>query len=98
MPERVAGGPLGEPGLCHSVSDGFLHQGFVNMMATLFLSLEIDPSVFLGKDPLPAPVLRRIGILTVECMWKLDTAPPIRYILLMNGLDLLEVVLERNLG
>ena len=67
----MTGGPLGEPGLYHGVSDGFLHQGFVNMMAPLFLSLVIDPSVFLGKDPLPTLVLRRIGILTVECMWKL---------------------------
>ena len=32
MPECVAGGPLGEPGLRHGVSDGFLHQGFVKMI------------------------------------------------------------------
>ena len=53
MPECVARGSLREPGLRHGVSDGFLHQGFVKMMATLFLSFAIDPSVFLGKDPLP---------------------------------------------
>ena len=44
----VAGGPLGEPGLCHGISDGFLYQGFVKMMATLFFVLR-DPPVFLGK-------------------------------------------------
>ena len=69
MSKCVAGGPLRELGLCHGVSDGFLYQGFVNMMATLFLGLAINPSVFLGKDPLPAPVFRRIGVLAVECVW-----------------------------
>ena len=32
MPEGVAGGPLREPGLHRGVSDGFLHQRFVNLI------------------------------------------------------------------
>jgi hypothetical protein len=97
MPERMARGSFRETGHHHGISDGFLHQRFVNMMATLFLSPHIAPAVFLGKGPLPTPVLRRVGILPVEGVWKLDASPPIGHILLMNSLDLREVVLERGL-
>lgn len=68
MPECMARGSFRETSHQHGISDGFLHQRFVNMMATLFLRLEIDPSALLGKDPLPAPVLRRVGVLPVECV------------------------------
>lgn len=60
MPKRVVRGPLCEPGLRHGFSDGVLHQGFINMMATLFLRLKIHPSVFLRKDLLPAPAFPRV--------------------------------------
>lgn len=77
MPECVACGPLREPGLRHGASHGFLHQRFVNVMTALFVGLAVDPSVVLGKHPLPAPVLWRVGILAVEGVWKQDAAPPI---------------------
>lgn len=93
----MARGPLCEPGLCHGISHGFLYQGFVNMMATLFFGLAIDPSMFLGKDPLPAPFLRRVGVLSVEGIRKQDAAPPVGYILLVHSLDLREVFLKRRL-
>jgi hypothetical protein len=68
MAERMAGGSFRETGHQHGLSDGLLHQRFVNMMATLFLCLGILPAMFLGKDPLPTPVLRRVGVLPVEGM------------------------------
>lgn len=43
MAERMTRSPLGEPGFCHSLPDGFLHQRFVNVMVPLFLGLAIDP-------------------------------------------------------
>lgn len=64
-------GPLRKPGFHYGLSDSFLHQGFVNVMAPLFLSPGVHPSVFLGKDPLPTPVFRRIRVLPAERMWKL---------------------------
>ena len=39
---QVARGSFRETGQHHGISDGFLHQGFVNMMATLFLRLHND--------------------------------------------------------
>ena len=57
MAEGMARRSFRETGHRHGIPDGFLHQKCVEMMATLFLRLEIDPSAFLGKDPLPAQVL-----------------------------------------
>ena len=64
--ERMARGSFRETSHRHGTPDGFLYQRFVDMMATWFLRLEIEPAAFLRKDPLPAPVLRRVGALTVE--------------------------------
>lgn len=61
IPECVARGSFRQTGHYHSLSDGFLHEGFVNMMATLFLNPHIAPTVLLGKHPLSAPVLQRVG-------------------------------------
>jgi hypothetical protein len=47
---------------------------------------------------MPAPVLWRIGVLPIECVWELHAAPPIRHILLVESLDLLEMILKRDLG
>ncbi len=97
MPECVATHVLHNPRLADGLLDGPLENRLVNMMPSFFVSPGVLPAAFLGKDPLPAPVLRRVGVLAVEGVWKLHTAPPIRDILLMNGLDLFEVVLERDL-
>jgi len=66
MPEGVASSPLGQTCLRDGISDGFLNERFVNVMAALFLALGVYPPVFLWKDPFTAPVLRRVGILAVE--------------------------------
>ena len=96
MTKRVTGSSFCQTSQHHGISDSLLHERFVNMMAALFLRLEIVPSVLLGKDPLPAPVLRGVGILPVKGIWKLHTTPPISYILLVNSRDLLEVIRERD--
>jgi hypothetical protein len=83
MPERVADSPLGQPGFRHGLPDRFLHQGFINVMASLFLRPNIHPTVFLWKDPLPPPVLRGVGVFPIEGVWKLHPPPPIRHILLV---------------
>jgi len=44
MPERMASSSLRQSRLCDRISHGFLNQGFVNGMATLFLCLGIGPS------------------------------------------------------
>ena len=96
MTKRVTDRSFCQTSQHHGISDSLLHEKFVNMMAALFLRLEIMPSVLLRKDPLPAPVLRGVGILPVKGIWKLHTAPPISDILLVNSLDLLEVIRERD--
>jgi hypothetical protein len=40
--------------------------------------------VFLGKDPLPAPVLRGIGVFAVQGAWHLNAPPAIRDIAFMD--------------
>jgi hypothetical protein len=44
MPERMASSSLRQSRLRDRISHGFLNQGFVNVMATLFLCLGIGPS------------------------------------------------------
>jgi len=74
MAERMARGPFRETGHHHGISDGFLHQGFINRIATLFLGLHVDPSVLLGKDPLPAPRCRAAPLLaeTIPAAARID--------------------------
>jgi hypothetical protein len=96
MSAKTNGGTYGtwlvcEPGLRHGIPDGFLYQLFVGVMTSLFLGLAVDPPVFLWKDPLPAPVLRRVGILSIKGIWKLDTAPPIGQIFLVNRFHLVDL-------
>lgn len=59
MPECVAPGMLDHTGPADSLLDGLLQNRLVNMMPAFLSSLGVPPSMFLGKDPLPAPVFRR---------------------------------------
>ena len=67
------------------------------MIAPLFLRPGVHPTVVLRKNPLPAPVFRRIGVLPIKGVRTLNPAPLIRHILLIHSLDLREVALQGNL-
>ena len=47
MAEGVTCGPFRQACLYDRVSHSFLHQGFVNVMASLFMSLAIGPAILL---------------------------------------------------
>lgn len=64
--ERVARGSLGEALFDNGVSYGSLHQGFVDVMAALLFRPGIDPPLFLRKDPLPTPLGRGVGVLSLQ--------------------------------
>jgi len=66
MTEGVAGRTLGQASLFHRAGNGLLKDGFVNRVAPLLAGLGVCPSVLLGKDPLPAPFGRGVGIFAVE--------------------------------
>jgi hypothetical protein len=51
MAERVAGRAGGQAGFDHSVADGSLDEGFINMVASLLAGLRVPPPVFLGGRP-----------------------------------------------
>ena len=44
-------------------------------MAALLLCLGIDPPMLLGKNPLPAPIDRGAGILSVKGIWSVGPGP-----------------------
>ena len=98
MPECMATYVLHNYRLANSLLDCPLKNRLVKMMPAFFAGLGVPPAMFLRKDPLPAPVWRRIGVFPIESVRKWHSTPPIRHILLVNGLDLLEVVLEQGLG
>jgi hypothetical protein len=52
----MASGPLYQSCLHARLSHGFLDQGFVNVIATLFFCLDIGPPVLLREYPLPTPL------------------------------------------
>jgi hypothetical protein len=66
MTECVAGGSLGQAGPFHRAVDRLLDDRFVNVMAFFFARLWVLPTVFLRKDPLPAPLLGSVRVFTVE--------------------------------
>ena len=95
MPERMASSSLGQSGLRDRISHGFLNQGFVNVMATLFLCLGIGPPALLRKYP--SPICWGVGVFAVQGAWHLNSPPAVGHVALMDRLDLLEVVLKRDL-
>ena len=90
MPECVAPGMLDHTGPADSILDSPLQNRLVNVMPSFFARLRIFPPGFLRKDPLPAPVLRRVGILAVQGVRQEDTTPPIGQIFFVNRFHLLQ--------
>ncbi len=62
MPEGIAAYMLYYPGIADSFHNGPLKNRLVCMMPSFLAALRVLPPVFLWKDPLPAPVLRRMGV------------------------------------
>lgn len=87
MPEGVAGRTLYQTGPRHRRTHRLLYKRLIDVMPPLFAGLGGAPSVFLGKDPLPAPFLRGIGILAVECIGHRHTAPSVGQVHFMNRFD-----------
>jgi len=61
--ERMTTGVLGDPRLADAVLDGTLDGRLVDVMASLFAGLLIDPPVSGGEHVLQAPVSRGIRVL-----------------------------------
>lgn len=66
MAKRVTGGALGQTRLPDCGCHRFLHDGLMDMMASLLAGFCICPAVLLGKHPLPPPIPWRIGVFAVE--------------------------------
>ena len=75
MPECVTPGMLGYASPVDSILDSPLQNRLVNVMPSFFACLHVFPPSFLRKDPLPAPVLWRVRILTIQGVGQEDTAP-----------------------
>ncbi len=71
MPECVATHVLHNPRLADGLLDCSLQNRLVNVMPSFFARLRVVPPGFLRKDPLPAPVFRRVGVLPIEDVWEL---------------------------
>lgn len=78
MAKRVTGNALGQTRPPDCGCYRFLHDGLMDMMASLLAGFGICPAVLLEKHPLPAPVLRHGGALTVKRVWKVNAARSLR--------------------
>ncbi len=96
MPKCVAPGMLDHTGPADGLLDGLLQNRLGNMMPAFFAGLGVPPSMFLGKDPLPAPVLWHVGILAVQGVGQENTAPPLGQIFLVDRFHLVQVDVERS--
>ena len=75
MPEGMTPNVLDDIGLADCLLDRSLENGFMSMMTALLTGLCVFPSVFLGKDPMPAPVGGSVGILAIKSIGH-ENPPP----------------------
>jgi len=68
----------------------------MDMMPSLFASLRILPTVFLREYPLPAPFLRGFPVFPIQGVKQEHAAPAVGQVAFVDGLDLPEMVLERD--
>lgn len=78
MPKRVATRTLRHACPCRRFLDRALDDRFIDVMPPLLSGLGIRPTVFLRKDPLPAPISRGVGIFAVQSVGHLDPPTPCR--------------------
>ena len=74
MPERVRGGGLGDSRPTNSFLHNSLQNSFVHVVSTLFSCNSIGEMAGSRKDPLPAPLLAGIRVLSFECIRKRHSA------------------------
>lgn len=66
MPERMASHALDEVCLAHRFLYCPLENCLVDVVPSLFAGLGILPAVLLRENPLPTPLLRRIGVFSFD--------------------------------
>lgn len=73
----MEGGLIGEAGLSHRAVHRLWEDGFVKVMPLFFAGLLLLLRVLLRKDPLPVPLLGRVGIFAVESAGQQHAAPTV---------------------
>src|SRR5262245_31686495 len=94
MPERVARGPLRDPGAAHGVLDGTLQHRLVKMMAPPLVGRALHVDARRREHRLPPPLAPGLGILPAESPRQLDPARAPPEIALVLALDRVEMLGE----
>lgn len=97
MTEGMARSIFGDSGGSDRDVDRSLNQGFIKVVAPLSLVLSIDPSSLLGKDPLPRPFNRRVGVFLVQGTGQGDSPPSLREVALVQRPDRLKMAGQLDL-
>ena len=87
---------LRQTGTAHRHLDGLIDDAGVHMMATGDARTRVNGEIPGGKDILPAPFRGGLGIFPRQRMREVHRAMPLSQILLMQGLDPSQVVLEQR--
>src|SRR5882672_5504295 len=82
--KRVAAGPLGEADPVDSRLDCFVDRGLVQMMTTPDTGARISGNVPCREYVLPAPVTRRVAILSLQSVRQVNRAITLAQILRMG--------------
>lgn len=76
--------------------DGFLDGGFVEMMTAFRLALGVLRAVGSREEVLPLPFFLGVGRFVLNGVWEVDLAEAFGEVLLVNGLDVLKVAVQRS--
>ena len=86
MPEGVRGNMFVDLCETRNLFDGFLHGGFVKMVAAGSSSMRVFGKVGGGKEVLPDPVFVRIWVFAIQRVGQIYQAVSVRKVLFVNGL------------
>ena len=96
MPKGMRADLLRQPGTAYRHLDGLVNDAGVNVLATGDTGTRVHGEIPGGEDILPAPFRRCQPILPFQRMGQGDGPIALRQILLMQGFDPGEVVLEER--
>lgn len=78
--------------------DGFLHAGFVQVVAALCAAARVGGEAVGGKDVLPEPVAVGVGVFTLQGMGQVNGAKPLFQVAGMPLMGALDLFLEGGDG
>ena len=92
MAEGVGADGLGETGFAAGGPHGFLQRGFMGVVAPQLAAPGILRNPFRRKDILPADLLSRARVFSLQRVWQIGFAESFLEVLVVDHLDFVDLV------